>query len=368
DGTLWAWGRNDYGQLGDGTTIDKSTPIQIGVLSDWLQIEAKEALNIAIKTNGTLWSWGLNRYEENAEYIDTPVQVGADNNWSKISCGFTHIIALKMDGTLWGWGGNGVGQLGDDSAIVKINPTQIGTANDWSKIATGYMHTVALKTDGTLWAWGDNQWGWLGDGTTIGKTTPTRIGTDADWSQITASNTNTIALKTDGTLWTWGANYFGQLGNNGNPNGRNIIPIQLGTATNWSQIKMGYMHVIALKADNTLLIWGANSFGQVGDGTTNDRYTPREIGCSALSVDNPVVDLEMAQIYPNPVNAVLNIETSLSQLEKIELYDMQGRLILIKNTKTETKTLLDISNVISGSYIVKLFTDKGIQNAKIIKN
>lgn len=368
DGTLWAWGRNDYGQLGDGTIINKSTPIQIGVLSDWSQIESKEGRTLAIKTDGTLWSWGITNFDENTEYRSTPEQVGTDTDWSKISCGFTHIIALKTNGTLWGWGGNGYGQLGDGTTTLKTTPIQIGAANDWSKIATGYMHTVALKTDGTLWAWGPNEWGWLGDGTTIGKTIPTQIGTATNWSQIAASNINTVAIKTDGTVWTWGANYFGQLGNHGDPNGRNVIPRQVGTATNWSQITMGYMHVIALKTDNTLWAWGGNFFGNLGDGTTIDRYAPREISCSALSVDNPAANLDIALIYPNPASTVLNIETRQSQLEKIELYDLQGRLILMKNAKTETNIVLDISNVTSGTYIVKLFTDKGTQNTKIIKN
>src|ERR1043165_6518327 len=131
-GTLWAWGNNNSGQLGDGTTINSGTPTQIGT----------------------------------------------DTKWASITCGSGYTMALKNDGTLWAWGNNSSGQLGDGTTTDKTTPTQIGTDTKWVGIACGDRHTVAVKSDGTLWAWGYNGTGQLGDGSTIDKASPIQIGAD----------------------------------------------------------------------------------------------------------------------------------------------------------------------------------------------
>jgi len=171
-----------------------------------------------LKKDGTLWAWGMNSQGQvgNGTYEDqtSPVQIGIDMDWTSIASGDCHTVALKKDGTLWAWGDNSDGQLGDGTKNRKNSPVKIGTDTNWASIAAGYCFTLALKSDGTLWAWGRNESGELGDGTTEGKTSPSKIGTDKDWLLIAAGSTrsHSLALKKDGSLWVWGNNESGQLG------------------------------------------------------------------------------------------------------------------------------------------------------------
>ncbi len=290
DGTLWAWGANGYGQLGDGTTGDKSSPIQIGTDNKWVSIAVGFYHTIALKSDGTLWAWGVNGGGQlgDGTTIDkhSPVQIGTDNNWIFISVRGNHTVVLKSDGTLWAWGANGYGQLGDGTTVSKSSPIQIGTDNKWASISAGDYHTVALKSDGTLWAWGENTVGQLGDGTTIDKSSPVQIGTDNKWISITAKNAHTIALKSNGTLWAWGLNGNGQLGDGTLIN--KTSPVQTGTDNKWVSIAVGSAHTIALKSDGTLWAWGHNSIGQLGDGTTADQSSPVQIG-----IDNKWISISV---------------------------------------------------------------------------
>jgi alpha-tubulin suppressor-like RCC1 family protein len=219
DGTLWAWGSNIHGQLGDGTTISKKSPVRIGSDNHWASISTgyyHTAYSLALKTDGTLWGWGANDYgvlgDGTTVKKTSPVQIGRDKDWTFVGVWCSHSLALKSDGTLWGWGLNLTGQLGDGTTVNKLSPVQIGTDKDWVSVAVGFAHSVALKSNGTLWAWGRNQSGQLGDGTTENKQSPVQIGTGKDWVLIAAGGSHSIALKSNGTLWAWGANNDGQLG------------------------------------------------------------------------------------------------------------------------------------------------------------
>ena len=215
--TLWAWGYNASGRLGDGTTTNRTTPTQIGTATTWSSVSAGVYHTVAIKTDGTLWAWGYNELygqlgDGTTTNKDVPTQIGAETTWSSVFSGEHHTAAIKTNGTLWAWGRNNSGQLGDGTTTDKTTPTQIGTATTWSSVSGGGYHTVARKSDGTLWAWGYNDDGQLGDETIISKTTPTQIGAETTWSSVSAGGYHTIAKKTDGTLWAWGDNYYGQLG------------------------------------------------------------------------------------------------------------------------------------------------------------
>lgn len=276
DGTLWTWGDNINGQLGDGTNTDKLRPVQIGT-SNWTKISAGPSCSAAIRADGTLWTWGHNAYGQLGDGTtimrNTPAQVGTATDWVNIAIGASHMVAVKSNGTLWAWGTNNNGQLGDGSTVDKTVPVQIGTATDWLSVASRANHTLAIKTDGTLWTWGDNSTGQLGDGTLIAKTSPVQIGTDTNWKVIDGGRSHSVGIKTDGTLWTWGDNKWGQLGD-----GTAIsktTPTQVGTDVNWKSISTNYIgSSIALKTNGSLWAWGHNSSGQLGDGTETHRYAP----------------------------------------------------------------------------------------------
>lgn len=202
DGTLWGWGENNVGNLGDGTTVRRSSPVQIGALTDWAQVSlnsiASDASCIAVKTDGTLWSWGNNSNGQlgtNSVVLrSSPVQVGVLTNWLKPSTGFSHVIALKTDSTLWSWGRNFNGQLGHGNTIDRSSPIQVGALTNWSlKLGAGDNHSSAIKTDGTLWAWGNNFAGGLGDNTVVFRSSPVQIGALTAWSQISGGNGFTVA-------------------------------------------------------------------------------------------------------------------------------------------------------------------------------
>lgn len=284
DGSLWAWGYNHFGQLGDGATANKLSPTRIDAAKDWAGAAAGWDQTVARKTDGSLWAWGNNPTGQLGDGTTAtkviPVRIGSDNNWADARTrgngpGFT--VARRTDGSLWTWGTNGNGQLGDGTTVNKISPVRIGTANDWAEANTGWQHAVARKTDGSLWTWGYNGSGQLGDGTTVDRLNPIRVGTDSDWAGVGAGRDYTLGRKSDGSLWAWGYNGFGQLGDGTTAD--KSRPVRIGTDNDWAEAA-GYFHTVARKTDGSLWAWGRNFFGDVGDGTTVDRFSPVRIGSS----------------------------------------------------------------------------------------
>ncbi|MDP4201347.1 MAG: gliding motility-associated C-terminal domain-containing protein [Bacteroidota bacterium] len=280
DGTLWGWGTNSTGELGNGTTMNEKAPIQIGTASDWDQISAAYSFFVAIKKDGTLWAWGSNSDGQLAANKDesVPTQIGSSGGWTQISAGFSYVVALKKDGTLWAWGNNGNGQLGIGAGIITHSntPIQIGNSTDWMQVSAGAQHILALKKDGTLWSWGSNGNGQLGLGMYSPRNMPTQVGTSTDWSQISAGWDHSLAIKKDGSLWVWGGNYDGQLGDSTTVS--ESTPIQICEADAWSQISAGIRHSLAIKKNGTLWAWGMNNNSQLGDGTTVNKIIPIQVG------------------------------------------------------------------------------------------
>jgi alpha-tubulin suppressor-like RCC1 family protein len=279
---IWSWGRNFEGQLGLGSadTTIRPAPVQIGSAANWVQIACGAAHSVAIKSDGTLWAWGNNYYGQLGDTTlvtrGYPYQIWmAGANWSQVACGDNFTIAIKSNGTIWGWGDNTHGQLGNGTTTNRKSPFQIGTDTNWAKVACGGSHTIAIKKDGTLWAWGYNARGQLGDSSMTDRKTPVKIGTSTNWSQIAGGEINTAAIKSDNTLWLWGYNRYGQ---NDNDTIQKISPFQIGTSTNWSKVACGSYHTLAIKSDSSLWAWGANNYGQIGDSTTTSRSIPKRIG------------------------------------------------------------------------------------------
>ncbi|MEA1892087.1 MAG: Ig-like domain-containing protein [Campylobacterota bacterium] len=221
DGTLWSWGANSNGQIGNKGIFKQPSLTQEHSKDDnWTTASASNSFTIALKNDGTMWGWGNNEFGQigNARYKERRVPVQEDTNasdWKIISAGSSHSVAIKEDGTLWSWGKNDSGELGDGTNDSSVVQTQEATASSWSSVSAGYNHTVAIKEDGTLWAWGDNYYGQVGDDTTQNTNTPLQIGLDtgdATWTSVSAGNKFSAATKSDGTLWVWGYNAHEQLG------------------------------------------------------------------------------------------------------------------------------------------------------------
>ncbi|PPD53658.1 MAG: hypothetical protein CTY12_04640, partial [Methylotenera sp.] len=198
DGSLWVCGYNGVGQLGDGTTTNRSSPVQVGSLTDWKQVSMGGGYStLAIKSNGTLWGWGLNSFGEvgNGTITQTssPVQIGSLTDWKQVACGYQHTVAVRGNGTLWSWGLNTSGQLGDGTTTNRSSPVQVGSLNTWRQVDCGFIHAVARKVDGTGWSWGANSFGQLGDNTVIGKSSPVQISSNLSWTDISASYPGTSA-------------------------------------------------------------------------------------------------------------------------------------------------------------------------------
>jgi len=170
-------------------------------LTNWLTVSAGVYFAVAVKTNGTLWSWGSNngfQLGQSTVYTanrSSPVQVGALTNWLSTACGLYHAVAVKTDGTLWSWGTSSFGVLGLGNTTNYSSPKQIGALTIWSKVECGAYTISAIKTDGTLWSWGLNGDGQLGLGNTTNRSSPNQVGSSTTWFSVASGNNFSIALQ-----------------------------------------------------------------------------------------------------------------------------------------------------------------------------
>ena len=273
DGSVWAWGFNQFGELGDGTTTHRYTSVQVSGLTNVSSIATGRFHNLALKNDGTVWSWGHNRYGQLGDGTKydkhAPVEVSGLTNVSGIAAGGDISLALKTDGTVWSWGKNDEGELGDGTINDSYTPVQVRGLTNVSSIITGYNQSFAFKNDGTVWAWGYNGNGLLGDGTTNDRYSPVQVPNLTNVKAIVTGGFNSMALKEDGTVWTWGNNVFGQLGREGTD--ANYTPTQVTGITNVISIAKGAFHSLVLKNDGTVWTWGSNGDGQLGKGADNNQ-------------------------------------------------------------------------------------------------
>jgi alpha-tubulin suppressor-like RCC1 family protein len=281
NGSLFCWGDNSYGQLGDNSTTESQAPVQESSAStDWTRVSAGKDYACGVKTNGKLFCWGYNHYgqlgNDSTEESYVLVQENtAATDWASVSAGRDHTCAVKTNGTLFCWGNNYYGQLGNDSTEESRVPVQeSAAATDWVNVSVGGGHTCAVKTNGTLFCWGENFYGILGNNSTDHSPVPVQESTaTTDWANVSASDSYTCAIKTNGKIYCWGRNYFGGLGNN--PTADSPVPVQESTAaTDWANVSAGGGHTCAVKTNGTLSCWGNNESGQLGNNSFHSRGEP----------------------------------------------------------------------------------------------
>ena len=328
DGKLWCWGADDLGQLGDGINGgDKNIPTRVTSDVNWKTVAGGGTHTCGIKTDGTLWCWGKNDFgqlgiETQDESLSLPTQVTSESGWALISAGCAHTCGVKTDSTFWCWGRNDSGQLGIGTTDSGQNlPAQVTGGSGWVSVSTGCLHTCGIKTDSTLWCWGNNyagqlgnnNWssekipvsvnanfslvsggsthtcgilkddslacwgenenGQLGDGSGDNQNTPTQIRTG--FATVSAGSSHTCGTTTNGNLCCWGNNEYGQLGNG---NWDNLdIPNCLNTSPDWKILSGGSAHTCGIKNDGTLWCWGRNDSGQLGNGTWENIPSPAQV-------------------------------------------------------------------------------------------
>lgn len=321
DGTVWTWGCNWYGQLGDGTTESRNIAVQVkglggtGYLNGVIAVAAGGHHTIALKDDGTVWAWGYNDYGQlgngSTAQSSTPVQVKriADEDVYftgvvKIVAGYDHSVSLRDDGTVWTWGRNHYGQLGDGNGgeeqysdiPVQVRGPVIGSyLSGVIDIAAGWVHSVALRNDGSVWSWGRNLYGQLGIGTNTDSNTPVQVvdslgtGMLEGVIYIVAGYQHTISLEDTGTIWTWGKNEYGQLGDGSDAN--STTPVRVldsdgeKSLSGVTKISGGWDHTVALKHDGTVWTWGRNSTGQLGNGEIS-QHVNRNLPVQAIAPED----------------------------------------------------------------------------------
>jgi hypothetical protein len=418
DGTLWSWGSNSWGVLGQGivNTVGTYPMGQIGTGQDWNKLSNVTEHALAIKIDGTLWAWGKNADGQCGvgtmglqEYFTAPQLVSTDS-WTSVSVGNYHSLGVKADGTLWSWGSNESGQLGFGTMSINyaLVPTQVGTESNWAKVFTYSRNSFAIKTDGTLWSWGlaNPVLGYQSTSSTS-NLSPHQIGNDS-WLTISSSVAESVlGIKTDGTLWGWGRNSLPepnvQFYGNGYPD-TNVYtngPIQIGTDSDWAQVcHYGQYATFLTKTDGTLWAHGRNTSGMLGTGTTLPVYAPVQLGtdtdwltvdfCTAVKQNgslyqwgatNPVISLvgtactlntpefdsRFFAAYPNPVTDWLTIYGNFNGKAKISVYDVLGKIFTCENTVHANTCSVNLSDLATGTYFVTLNDGQNRGTLKIVK-
>lgn len=285
DGLLYAWGQNIFGQLGDGTTTNRTTPMLVPTVTGVIGLSGGQSHTLAVTNDGRLFAWGSNgsgRLGDGTTVTRTrPVHIDSIADVVRVAAGSSHSLAVTASGDVYAWGAGSSGQLGLGSTTSQSVPTLVTGLSEVVAIAAGGTHSLAVTASGALYAWGANSSGQVGDGTSTTRLTPTLIGTLTDVAQVAAGTSHSIARLQSGAVYTWGLGSSGQLGLGALTN-RNVPTLVSGLEA--AHVAAGTNHAGAIQTDGTLVTWGANQSGQVGDGTTSTRSSPTPISASVVPV------------------------------------------------------------------------------------
>jgi alpha-tubulin suppressor-like RCC1 family protein len=279
DGTVWAWGSNYGGQIGLTTSDPVTTPTQVNGLTDVVNVEAGGNFGIALKNDGTVWTWGSNAggaLGNGSTVVKSivPVQVSGLENVKQIGAGVFTGYALKNDGTVWAWGLNTKGELGNGGKGSQSNvPVQVENLTDIVEISVGLDYAMALKSDGTVWVWGSNDNGQLGIGKYGMQKSPVQIPTLSSIKDIEASRFGSFAIDSEGTVWAWGRDVGNILADGTNTSETYLEPIKIENLSGFISLAPGNTFALGIKNDGTLWAWGFNLYGGLGTGKNNPEYT-----------------------------------------------------------------------------------------------
>ncbi len=314
DGTVWEWGRGLFGELGDGSTnwghltSMSTTPVQVVGLTSVKMLGGRGYHDLAEKTDGTVWAWGDNQSGElgNGQFYygtNRPVQVAGLTNPVVITGGGFYSAALMPDGSVRTWGNNAYGQCGDGTTNNHANWIQVPGLSNIVALSGGWTHVLAVKSDGTAWTWGDNSFGEIGNGLSqTVQLTPVQVAGLSNVVSVSGGDLSSLARLADGTVWTWGYNAYGQLGIGSSNSLPHPLPVQVPDLTDVALAVARDYHCLCVKQDGTVWTWGDNRWGGGGDLSGNSVLSPRLLAGLVSNNVIPFSDASPQQVAGGATN------------------------------------------------------------------
>ncbi|MBL7256748.1 RCC1 domain-containing protein [Paractinoplanes lichenicola] len=277
DNSLYCWGTNTYGQVGDGTVTDQLSPVKIGA-SVWSAVAPGEiaAMTCAIRTDGTLWCWGTTGLP-----LFKPLRIGTGTTWHQAAAGDQFVCAVRDAGALYCFGQQNAGRLGAGDTANHFGPTPVTTTagTAFSQVTAGQYHACAVGADTTLWCWGSATYGQTGQGNSTQQNGPAQVTSPATgWTSVSAGALFSCGIRADTTMYCWGNNVFGELAQGATSTPQSTpVPVTTPAATGWVQVSAGFQHACALRTDTKVYCWGSNGSGRLGFGTSAAALVPTVI-------------------------------------------------------------------------------------------